>query len=224
MKLVIFGANGPVGKLLTELTLDGGHDVSAVTRHPGTFPLQHERLRVVKGDVLEASDVSRAVVGHDAVLSLFGVRYTRAPVVVYSQGTANILSAMRGSGVRRIVCVTSGGTSPGFSLAEGIIFGVILKRIIGRTLYADMRRMEQIVMASDRDWTIVRPARLVDAASVSAYRVEEAYHVPGMTDTARIDLADMMLKEVVSGRYLRKAVAVATPGRSMRASWPSASR
>jgi uncharacterized protein YbjT (DUF2867 family) len=87
---------------------------------------------------------------------------------------------------------------------------LIVKPFIGRTLYADMRRMEEIVMASDLDWTIVRPAYLVDTAAVSAYRVAEGYMVPGMRKTARIDLAEFMLKEAVSPRHIRKAVALAT--------------
>lgn len=210
MKLVIFGANGPVGKILTGLALSEGHEISAVTRHPDTFPIRHDRLALLSGDVFNAGDVARAVKGHEAVLSLFGVPYTLKPVSVYSQGTANILEAMRESGLRRLVCCTSGGTNPHYDRAEGIVFGLIIKPWIGRTLYADMRRMEEIVMASDLDWTIARPAQLVDGQAVSAYRVAEKYLIPGMTKTARIDLADFMLKEAVSPRHVRKAVAVAT--------------
>ena len=165
---------------------------------------------MLSGDVFNADDVARAIGGREAVLSLFGVPYTRKPVTVYSQGTANIIEAMREVGVRRLVCCTSGGTNPKYDPAEGIIFGRIIKPFIGRTLYADMRRMEEIVMASDLDWTIARPAQLVDGTAVSAYRVEEKYVIPGMRKTARVDLADFMLKEAVSPRHVRKAVAVAT--------------
>ena len=65
-------------------------------------------------------------------------------------------------------------------------------------------------MASDLDWTIARPAYLVDASAVSAYRVAEGYMVSAIRKTARIDLADFMLKEAVTPRHVRKAVAVAT--------------
>ena len=210
MKLVIFGANGPVGKLLIRQALAEGHTVSGVTRHPDTFPIQHDNLNVLSGDVFNAADVARAINGHDAVLSVVGVPYTRKPVSVYSMGTANIIDAMHSAGIHRLVCCTSGGTNPKYDPAEGFIFGRIIKPFIGRTLYADMRRMEEIVMASNLDWTIVRPAQLVDGAMVSQYRVEEKYMIPGNTKTARIDLADFMLKEATHPKYLHKAVAVAT--------------
>jgi putative NADH-flavin reductase len=167
-------------------------------------------LEVVRGDVLDSSDVARAVDGQEIVLSLFGVPYTFKPVTVYSQGMAHILDAMQASGVRRLVCVTSGGTNPRHDPYEGFVFGWIIKPLFGRTLYADMRRMEELVMRSDRDWTIVRPARLVDTPAITPYRVHEGYMVPAMRETSRIDLADFMLKQIGSTQYIHKAVAVAT--------------
>jgi hypothetical protein len=55
MKLAIFGANGPTGRLLTKQAGAAGHTVTAVTRHPETFPLHHERLQVMQGDVYDLS-------------------------------------------------------------------------------------------------------------------------------------------------------------------------
>lgn len=211
MKLVLFGANGPVGRLITQQALDDGHEISAVTRHPDAFPIQHDRLSVLPGDVFNPDDVARAVNGHDAVLSVVGSPFTFKRITVYSQGASNIIAAMGKAGIRRLVCCTSGGTNPRFDRAEGIIFGLIVKRFIGRTLYKDMIRMEEIVMASDLDWTIARPAQLVDGAAVSGYRLEERYMIPKMTKTARIDLADFMLAEAVSPRHIHKALAIATP-------------
>ena len=36
MRIVIFGANGPTGRLLTRLSLTAGYDTVAVTRQPGS--------------------------------------------------------------------------------------------------------------------------------------------------------------------------------------------
>ena len=46
MKLVVFGANGPTGRLLTRQLLDADHTVVAVTRRPATFPITDPRLTV----------------------------------------------------------------------------------------------------------------------------------------------------------------------------------
>src|SRR6266700_360303 len=112
MNIVVFGANGPTGQLLTKQAVASGHAVTAVTRHPEAFPLHHEHVQVMRGDVFDLSDVERAVTGQDAVLSTLGVPYSFKPITLYSQGTAHIVQAMTRSGVRRLVCVSSSATEP----------------------------------------------------------------------------------------------------------------
>ena len=77
MKIVIFGANGATGRLLTGQALAAGHDVAAVTRRPADFPITHERLSVVAADVLDARAVEAAVEAADVVLSTLGTPFTR---------------------------------------------------------------------------------------------------------------------------------------------------
>ncbi len=215
MNIVVFGANGRTGKLLTKQAVAEGHAVTAVTRHPETFPLRNARLHVMRGDVFDLSSVEKAIAGQDAVLSTLGVPYSRKPITLYSQGTAHIVQAMNHYGVRRLVCVSSSATDPQTRYHDtggGFIFEKILKPIIinsiGRTLYADMQRMETLVMNSDLDWTIVRPSGLFETPTVTDYHVAEAF-IRGRF-TSRADLADCMLRQLATDQYLHKAVAVAT--------------
>lgn len=215
MKIVIFGANGATGKVLTKQALARGHTVTAVTRHPETFPLQHERLQVMGGDVFDLSAVEQAVAGQDAVLSTLGVPFSRKPIAVYSEGIAHIVQAMNRYGVRRLVCVSSSATDPQIRYLDsggGFIFEKVLKPIIintiGRTTYTDMERMETLMMNSDLDWVIVRPSGLFETPSVTDYQMAEA-HINHQF-TSRADLADCMLQQLTTDRYLHKAVAVAT--------------
>lgn len=215
MNIVIFGANGATGRVLTRQALAAGHTVTAVTRHPEAFPLQHERLQVMRGDVFDLSAVEQAVAGQDAVLSTLGVPFSRKPIDVYSEGVAHIVQAMKGCGVRRLVCVSSSATDPQIRYLDsggGFVFEKVLKPIvintIGRTTYTDMERMETLVMNSQLDWVIVRPSGLFETPSVTNYQMAEA-HI-NRQYTSRADLADCMLQQLTSDHYLRKAVAVAT--------------
>jgi putative NADH-flavin reductase len=215
MNIVIFGANGPTGQLVTKQALAEGHAVTAATRHPETFPLRSARLQVMRADVFDLSDVEQAVAGQDAVLSTLGVPFSFKPITLYSQGTAHIVQAMNHSGVRRLVCVSSSVTDPQTRYHDtggGFLFENILKPIIinsiGRTTYADMQRMETLVMNSDLDWTIVRPSGLFETPAVTHYQVAEAF-ISGRS-TSRADLADCMLQQLTTDQYLHKAVAVAT--------------
>ena len=72
MDIVIFGANGQTGRLLTEQALAAGHRVVAATRRPGDFPLSDAKLTVAAVDVRDAAAVTEVVAGADAVLSRWG--------------------------------------------------------------------------------------------------------------------------------------------------------
>lgn len=211
MRIAVFGANGPTGRLITDQALAAGHTVTAVTRRPDDFPLRHERLSVLGTDVHDPAGVDAAVAGQDAVLSSLGVPYSRRPVTVYSAGAQNIIAAMRSHGIRRFVCVSSSLTDRSLGPHGGFVIDKIAGPIVayfGRTVYADMARMETIVKASDLDWTIMRPSGLFETTQVTDYRMAEDYL--NASYTSRADLADAMLRQLGSDDYLRACCAVAT--------------
>lgn len=211
MKLVIFGANGPTGRLTTEQALAEGHEVTAVTRRPDAFPLSDARLSVAQADILNPDEVHRVVADHDAVVSTVGVPYTKEPVTVYSEGTANVIKSMQAHGIRRLVCVSSIGADYEDAPGEAFVFRKVIVPILlkmGRPLYEDTSRMEEIVSASGLDWTVVRPAGLFDATTTTDYIVSKSRH-PGWF-TSRRDLADALVREAVDDLSVGSRVEVIT--------------
>ncbi|MEV5651385.1 NAD(P)H-binding protein [Nocardia sp. NPDC052254] len=211
MRITIFGANGPTGRLLTEQALAAGHQVAAVTRRPDSFPLHHDRLEVIGADVLDPAAVDGAVAGRDAVLSTLGVPPAKE-VNTYSQGVANIAAAMHRHGLRRIAVVSSSGVDPQPYSDGGFLFNRVfvpfLTQVAGKELYADMRRMEDLLRAGDLNWTIVRPSALYHLPEVTDYTIVEG-HADGMY-TSRTDLAASMLAMLNDDRYVRATVGVIT--------------
>lgn len=212
MQIAVFGANGPTGRLLTQLALDEGHEVVAFTRNPDTFPIADPGLTVVAGDVHDAAAVAEAIDGTDAVVSTLGVPFAKTPVTVYSDGITNIVAGMRAAGIKRLACVSSSAVAPHPEPLGGFFFEKVIQPYVvnklGRTLYDDMRRMENIVAASDLAWTIVRPSGLFEAKAASAYEVA-VDHI-GHRFTARIDLADCLLRQVLTDTHAGETIAVAT--------------
>jgi putative NADH-flavin reductase len=212
MRIVVFGANGATGRLLTEQALTARHDVVAVTRRPADFPIAHERLTVAAADVYDAEAVERAVEGAEVVLSTLGVPFTRKPINVYSDGIGHVATAMSQHGVKRLVVVSSSATEPHHHADGGFLLNRVLQPLvtatIGKTTYADMRRMENLVRSSDLEWTIMRPSGLFDAPAVTKYELHED-QAPGIF-TSRADLAASLLEQVSDARFIRKAVAVTT--------------
>ena len=209
MRIVIFGANGSTGRLLTRRVLDAGHSAVAVTRRPDEFPISDARLTVAGADV-RCDDLAGVVGGAGAVLSTLGVPFTRQPVDTYSLGTRNVVNAMRESGVSRLVVVSSTGAYPvrGHTPLALRLFEPIITRTIGKTVYDDIRRMETVVRDSGLEWTIVRPSGLFDLPRPTNYLAGEVAPVGAFT--ARIDLADYLTKLAQDRTARRKTVVVST--------------
>jgi putative NADH-flavin reductase len=212
MKIVVFGANGQTGRLLTRQTLAAGHEIVAVTRQPDAFPVHHDRLTVAGADVHDATAVDRAVTGADAVLSTLGVPFARKPITVYSEGARAIIAAMTRHGVGRLVVVSSSATEPHRHAEGGFLLNRVLQPLvvatIGKSTYSDMRVMEGLVRDSGLEWTVMRPSGLFDAPRVSRYALHED-RAPGVF-TSRADLAAGLLAQATDTRFLRKNAAITT--------------
>src|SRR5258708_5391644 len=104
---------------------------------------------------------------------------------------------MKDNGVRRLICITSSALEP-HETGGGFFFDNIMSPLVvnvfGKTLYADMRKMEELVMRSNLDWTIVRPSALFETPAVTDYQ-EGARHLTG-TYTYRSYLSSSMLHQL----------------------------
>jgi nucleoside-diphosphate-sugar epimerase len=213
--VTVFGAAGPTGVWICQEALRAGHRVRAVSRRADPLPIPSTaHLSQVRADALSGVGVRDAVDGADAVLSALGAAYTWHAVSVYSAGTQAIIEAIRSVGRgNRLVVVSSGLTYPpprgrGF-IADNIVFP-LLRNVVGRTLYADMRRMEEMLSESDDiAWTTMRPGRLIDRQPVSAYQLDIDH--PSRGYTARADLAAAMVAELAATTaHVHQAVAPTT--------------
>ena len=209
-RLLVLGANGPTGRQTVQQALGRGYRVDALTRHPESFPVQHDHLRVLAGDATRAEVIDAAVAGTDAVICTIGAAFTRHPVQVYSTSARLLAEAMGRHRKRRLLVVTSSGLTP--HQQAGVVAGVfrgLMRDHVGKTVYDDMEQMEALVSASDLDWTIVRPPGLSDAPG-TGYAVAETEVDGGFC--SREDLAAMLLDQLEEDRFVRRVAAVATPG------------
>ena len=210
MKMVVFGATGGTGALVVQQALAAGHEVTAATRDPGRVALRHEHLRIVQGDVLDFASTESAIRGQDAVISCIGGTTGGKPVTLYSAGMANILRAMGGTGVRRLVCVSANPLEVGNGdvLLDRLVLKPIVRAIF-KASYADLARMEAEVRASGLDWTIMRPPRLTNRPATAHYRIAYGRNLPRGRSIGRAVLAAAMLRLLGDPKALHAWVTVA---------------
>src|SRR6185436_17471875 len=196
MRLVIFGATGGIGREVVSQALDQGHEVVAIARNPDGVGPAHERLQVVKADILDPSTYAPQLAGAGAVIGALGARgRPKAPISLCTDWAKHLIPAMQAQGVSRLVAVTAGAyvraSHP--PLFFRFLLQPILLRVL-RHLYDDLQRMEGIVAASPLRWTIVRPTRLLDRPRTGKYRTAVDDLVTGSLSIPRADVADFMLR------------------------------
>jgi putative NADH-flavin reductase len=203
MKMFVLGATGGIGRHLLQLALERGHEVTAFVRSPERIGLTHARLRVVPGDVFEADQMAPAMAGHDVVLSSFGPTTLRSTTLRREFGRA-LASALRKSSVTRVQLVSSALLFPEL---DG--FSRFLRAIIFRRMLPDMAGMEEGIVQSDLEWTVVRPPRLTNGAAKHACRVTDGVLPKGGFLISRADVAHFMIGEAENPSHLRQIVGVA---------------
>ena len=207
MKIVVFGASGRMGIKVVEQSLEAGHIVTAFLRTPSKIDIQHPRLTLLQGDVMDAAKVENAIVGHEVVISV--LHTTRPPVPDMLETAAkNIVAAMQKHGIRRIIS-TSGAAVPQPEDQPKVGDRLInaLLNIFEKNFVVDSSANVRVIQASDLDWTIARFPRLMDGARTGKYRVSYLGKDSG-TQISRADGADFVLKELTEKKWLRKAPVV----------------
>lgn len=208
MKIVIFGASGRTGQRLISQALEQGHEVFAYARTSSKIQINHERLRIIQGDIHDLNAVEQVVQGQDAVLCALGVNKNDL-VTALADGTRNIVHAMKRHGVRRLLNVSAAGFS---GEQADFLIGKILFWVFDRylaKLFSAMKEQHQVIEQSGLDWTAIRPFLLDDGPRKGGYRIA----VEGIPSRGyRIntgDVAEFMLKNVKSNEYLFKSPALA---------------
>jgi len=207
--LLVIGATRGTGKQLVQQALAAGHTVTALARDPARVEIRHERLAVMRGDVLDPPTLAQAMTGCDAVVSSLGVTSAyRKPTTLYSAGMRHIIETMRAHAVTRLIAVTAAplGDGEGDTLPSRLL-GKMMWAFI-REVYADMTRMEEVIHGSGLDWTIVRPPRLTNKPLTGHYRTAVNRNVRGGYSIARADLADACLKLLDDPAAMRSTIGI----------------
>ena len=158
MNIMIFGANGGIGKWAVKHALQNGHNVTAYVRDSSKTSNQDKNLTVIQGEVTDAKKITEAMAGQDAVIWCVGIPMKRNYARMESlAGHKTLIKAMKSNRVKRLV--DWGMPSIHFekdkksfvTVAPGIMAGLIFTQA-----KKEMVAIGEMIKKSDLEWTIVR--------------------------------------------------------------------
>lgn len=208
MNVAIFGASGATGRLLTKRCFDAGHQITALLRHPETFPLRLV-VRAVHGSAFDPVAVANTIDGADVVLSALGAN-SLSKEDVLERAVPQIVNAMQRQGVRRIIVLGSAGAKPDALDKQPAWRRWIVEHLVYKTLLkwpvASQRSQYATLSASDLDWTMAMPPMLTNGRGRGKWRLDPDALPPNASRISREDVADFMIQQINNPQWIRKAV------------------
>ncbi|NXK05382.1 BLVRB reductase, partial [Herpetotheres cachinnans] len=168
-----------------------GYVVTVLVRDEARLPAPHRPARVVVGDVRDPAAVDEAVRGQDAVIILLGTRNDLGPTTVMSEGTRNIVTAMKTHGVRKVVACLSA-----FLLWD-------LQKVPPRLMPVteDHIRMQRILQDSGLDCVYVMPPHIAEDQPLTGDYTVTVGAAGGSRVISAGDLGHLMLRCLRTPRY-----------------------
>jgi putative NADH-flavin reductase len=203
LRLFILGATGRTGRTLAAQAGERGHQITAFVRSSQKLGELRQRVTVRQGDPRSVAELREALAGHDAVVSALGPP-ALGRTTILRDAARNTVAAMQAEGVRRLLVVSMGAL-----FQDAGILAALLRSTVLRNVAEDAAEMERVVMASELDWTIVRPPRLTNGQLTGDYQVKDGYMPHGRLSLSRPDVAHFLLGEVERGEHVRRIVGIA---------------
>jgi len=212
MNIALIGATGFVGSAVLEELLRRRHQVTALARNPGKLAAR-DGLTVVQADAQDATQVAKAVAGHDAVVNAYNPGWTVPDIHdQFLVGTRAIYAGVKQAGVKRLLVVGGAGSlfvAPGVQLVDTPNFPAEYKA----GALAAREALNLIRSETTLDWTFLSPPILLAPGErTGQYRLGTDAplmngEAPGGISVA--DLAVAMVDELESPRHLQQRFTVA---------------
>jgi len=216
MNILIVGASGATGRLLTEELLNRGEIVKVIVRSPEKLPAaikNHDNLSIIHASLLDLSDAELAqhVKGCDAVASCLGHNlnfkgmfgHPRKLVTDAARRLSDAIKANTPEKPTKYVLMNTTGNSnrdlnEPISFTEKMVVGLLrllLPPHVDNEQAADYLRIKIGQKDKQVEWAAVRPDGLIDETEVTAYDVHPSPIRSAIFDsgqTSRINVGHFM--------------------------------
>ena len=213
MHIALIGATGFIGAPILSELLSRGHQVTVLARNPSKLAPQ-AGLTVVAADALDAKQVTRAVAGHEAVISAYNPGWSEPKIHdLHLEASQAIVDGVKQAGVKRLLVVGGAGSlyvAPGLQLVDTPQFPAQYKQ----GALAAREALNRIKRETTLDWSFVSPPiGLAPGERTGKYRLGADELLAGQGEQpAGIsvpDLAVAIVDEIEQPRHLQRRFTVA---------------
>ena len=208
-KIVLIGASGFIGSAILKESLERGHLVTAIVRHPEKIKLDNPNLKIETGDVLDEESLPELVQGADVVISAYNPGWTNPAI---STDTTNayksIVGGVKKAKIPRLLIVGGAGSlfvSPEKRVMDtGVIPDSYLPAVKSLAdVFYGLQKDEK-----NLDWVFFSPAgNIAPGEKTGTFRLGKDHLIvdeKGESNISVEDYAVAMLDEVEKPQYHRE--------------------
>ena len=211
MNIAIFGATGFSGKDILHEALAQNHKVTILVRNISAITIQHPNLTILQGNVLNATDVAKALTNQNVVINSLGVggKGDGKPTTFISDATKIIVEEMEKQKVPRLIAMSNIGAGNSVAFQPKLFTKFILPYFMKwlQVIIDDKNRMEPIIMQSSLQWIILRFPNITDKPAKKTISTSLDGECLKMSITNK-DVASFMVKQITDDTFLRQAPSV----------------
>lgn len=210
MKVLLIGGTGNIGQRVLNEALNKGYEVTAAQRKPEALELKHPNLTVIKGDLLNESELSSLIAGKDVVVSAISL-YAGLSPEQFKKAHQNLINALKKQPQTRVIAV-GGGTNnevaPGVRMLD---VEDIMKNIPEEykpSIFAHGEVQKLYENSGLENWTYFNPAAMIQTGErTGKFRLGTTNLVADENGASNIsfeDYAIALVDEIENQEYVGK--------------------
>lgn len=203
MKICVFGADGRTGVEVVNYAASKGFEVVAFVYGDNSNKYFPENTIVKRGDVMNFDQVAEAMIGAETVISVLGHIKGSDPLM-QTKGMANIVSAMKSLGIKRVLSLTGTGVridGDNPSLIDKVLNFVV--KLVDPERINDGVEHVKVLRESGLDYSIVRVLKLTESKKeVFNYVLTDGG--PAELKTSRKKVARVLVDLINDKKYFAK--------------------
>ena len=210
-RILLLGATGRTGSLILADALKKGYTVTALVRDPSKITISSEGLSIVEGLPTNFADVDKAMADCDIVISalspvdkgaVFTLKKLRVPNIL-EIAIKNVIASMAAAGKKRIIIISSVGAGDSYRYTPWYV-KLLIRYTNFKVIFAGHNAQEKLLMNSDLEWTIARPAGLTNDTNLKK-RVISFDQTPHPFKISRMLLAESIVDCITDPNVIQKA-------------------
>ncbi len=211
MKIAIFGSTGFLGKVLLKKALDEGYQIKTLVRNPEKLGEFKNRVEFIQGSIFKATDIEETVKGTEAVLSTVGPpQRNPGNPEAYKKAMEDLVSILEKQNIKRFIhtggAAHPGGENENWSTGRNLLR--LFLNLFSKPILVAKHLEWEVLKKSNLDWTLVRPPRITKGVSKGVLIADEKNLARTQVNVE--DLADFILDQITSEKWLNKAPLVAS--------------